>query len=334
MDDLKAIIGKVATGAALSRDEAASAFDRMMSGEATPSQMGALLMGLRVRGETVDEITGAVSAMRSKMLTVKAPADAVDIVGTGGDGSGSVNVSTCASFILAGAGVPVAKHGNRAASSKAGAADTLEALGLDMARAGAGAEASLNALGICFLFAANHHPAMKRITPIRRRIGRRTIFNLMGPLANPARVTRQLIGIARPDYAPVYAEALEQLGTEAALVVSGEEGLDEVSGAGPTVAVSIGDIALPDRIVPEDAGLPRHPIAAIHGGDPDYNALVLRRLLKGERGAYRDAVLLNAAAALVLAGRATDLSAGAAVAAGALDSGAANDLLDRWIAFA
>ncbi len=206
----------------------------------------------------------------------------------------------------------------------------MEALGLDMARAGANAEETLAELGICFLFAANHHPAMKRITPIRQRIGRRTIFNLMGPLANPARVRRQLIGIARPDYVAVYAEALAQLGTEAALVVSGEEGLDEVSGAGGTMVTAIGAAALPDRIAPEDANLPRHPIAAIRGGDPAHNAAALRRLLAGERGAYRDSVLLNAATALTLVGE--SLPTGAARAAEAIDSGAANALLDRWIA--
>lgn len=318
----------------LSRESAAQAFADILDARTSEEAIADFLIALSLRGETSIEIAEAARALRERLIPIHAPAGAIDVCGTGGDGHHTLNVSTAVSLVVAAAGVPVAKHGNRAASSKAGAADTLEALGLDMARAGDSAEASLNALGICFLFAANHHPAMKRITPIRRRIGRRTIFNLMGPLANPARVTRQLIGIARPDYAPVYAEALEQLGTEAALVVSGEEGLDEVSGAGPTVAVSIGVIALPDRIVPEDAGLPRHPIAAIHGGDPDYNAQVLRRLLQGEYGAYRDAVLLNAAAALVLAGRAADLTAGAAIAAEALDSGAANDLLDRWIAFA
>ena len=244
-----------------------------------------------------------------------------------------MNVSTAVSLVVAAAGIPVAKHGNRAASSKAGAADTLEALGLDMARAGASAEDTLHALGICFLFAANHHPAMKRITPIRQRLGRRTIFNLMGPLANPARVSRQLIGIARPDYAPVYAEALQLLGTEAALIVSGEEGLDELSTAGASIAVSIGSVDLPGSITPEDAGLPRHPLESIRGGDPAHNALALRQLLAGEDGAYRDAVLLNAAAALVLAGAVDTLPAGATMAAGAIDSGAANNLLDRWIAW-
>ena len=271
--------------------------------------------------------------MRSRLIPIDAPADAIDVCGTGGDGHHTLNVSTAVSIVVASTGVPVAKHGNRAASSKAGAADTLEALGLDMHRAGQNAEASLRDIGIAFLFAANHHPAMKRITPIRQKLGVRTIFNLMGPLANPAGVTRQLIGIARPDYATTYAAALEQLGTEAALVVSGEEGLDELSSAGPSVAIGVGQVALPANITPEDAGLPRHPLSAIRGGDPAHNAAALRRLLQGETGAYRDAVLLNAAAALVVAGRTHDLVDGAAIAAEAIDNTAANTLLDRWIAY-
>ena len=202
-----------------------------------------------------------------------------------------------------------------------------------MGAAGALAESTLNDIGIAFLFAANHHPAMKRITPIRQRIGRRTIFNLMGPLANPARTTRQLIGIARPDYATVYAEAMELLGAETALIVSGEEGLDEISGAGPTVVVPVG-MTMADRIVPEDAGLTRHPISAIRGGDAAHNAAALRALLRGEKGPYRDAVLLNAAAALLIADTATDLRDGAERAAEVIDSGAADRLLDQWIAYA
>lgn len=316
----------------LSRETAALAFADILDAKASEDEIAAFLIGLSDRGETSIEIAEAARALRDRLIPIEAPPSAIDVCGTGGDGHHTLNVSTAVSLVVAAAGVPVAKHGNRAASSKAGAADTLEALGLDMDRAGALAEATLADLGICFLFAANHHPAMKRISPIRRRIGKRTIFNLMGPLANPARVTRQLIGIARPDYVPVYAAALEQLGTEAALVVSGEEGLDEVSGAGPTVAVGIGQVSLPDRIVPEDADLPRHPIAAIHGGDPAHNAAALRRLLAGEAGAYRDAVLLNAAAAFVLAGE-SDLIAGAERAAAAIDSGAAAVLLDRWIAY-
>jgi anthranilate phosphoribosyltransferase len=317
----------------LSRETAAQAFADILDARASDEAIAGFLIGLSERGETAIEIAEAARAMRERLIPIDAPPGAIDVCGTGGDGHHTLNVSTAVSLVVAAAGVPVAKHGNRAASSKAGAADTLEALGLDMERAGALAEATLRDLGIAFLFAAHHHPAMKRITPIRRHIGRRTIFNLMGPLANPAHVTRQLIGIARPDYAPVYATALEQLGTEAALVVSGEEGLDEVSGAGPTIAVAVGSIVVPGRIAPEDAGLPRHPIVAIHGGDPAYNAAALRRLLTGERSAYRDAVLVNAAAALIVAGRVDSLADGAALAAEMLDSGAADTLLARWIAY-
>ena len=318
----------------LSRETAREAFANILDGRAGDDAIAAFLVALSDRGETSIEIAEAARALRERLIPIAAPANAIDVCGTGGDGHHTLNVSTAVALVVAACGIPVAKHGNRAASSKAGAADTLEALGLDMARAGAMAEETLNELGICFLFAANHHPAMRRIQPIRQRLGRRTIFNLMGPLANPAHVTRQLLGIARPDYAPVYAEALAQLGTEAALVVSGEEALDEISCAGPTLAVSVGCMTFPDRIVPEDAGLPRHPLDAIRGGDPAHNALALRRLLDGDRGAYRDAVLLNAAAALVLAEAASDLTAGAVRAAEAIDSRAAADLLDRWIAWA
>ena len=317
----------------LSHESARAAFADILDGRASEDAIARFLTDLSDRGETSIEIAEAARALRERLLPITAPPGAIDVCGTGGDGHHTLNVSTAVSLVVAACGVPVAKHGNRAASSKAGAADTLEALGLDMARAGAAAEDTLHALHICFLFAANHHPAMKRITPIRQRLGRRTIFNLMGPLANPAHVARQLIGIARPDYAPVYAEALTLLGTEAALIVSGEEGLDELSGAGPSVAVPVGCIDLPPHIVPEDAGLPRHPLSAIRGGDPAHNALALRRLLAGETGAYRDAVLLNAAAALLLAGVADTLPAGAMRAADAIDSGAAEDLLDRWIAW-
>ena len=321
------------TASPLSRESAAQAFADILDARTSEDAVAEFLIGLTERGETSIEIAEAAKALRSRLIPITAPEGAIDVCGTGGDGHDTLNVSTAVSIVVAACGVPVAKHGNRAASSKAGAADTLEALGLDMERAGAMAEASLRDIGIAFLFAGNHHPAMKRITPIRRKIGRRTIFNLMGPLANPARVSRQLIGIARPDYASVYAEALEQLGTMAALVVSGEEGLDELSGAGPSIVVSVGSVALPAHIAPEDAGLPRHSIAAIHGGDPEYNARALRRLLSGEHGAYRDAVLLNAAAALMVAGNSADLTEGVANAAEALDNGEANALLDRWIAY-
>lgn len=317
----------------LARETAAQAFADILDARASADAIGEFLIALSDRGETSIEIAEAARALRERMIPIAAPASAIDVCGTGGDGHHTLNVSTAVALVVAACGVPVAKHGNRAASSKAGAADTLEAIGLDMAIAGATAEGSLAELGIAFLFAANHHPAMARITPIRRRIGKRTVFNLMGPLANPARVTCQLIGIARPDYATLYAGALEQLGSERAAVISGEEGLDELSTAGPSLAVNVGAAALPGRIVPEDAGLPRHPLAAIRGGDPAYNAAALRRLLVGEQGAYRDAVLLNAAAALVVAGRGASLVAGAQMAAHVLDDGSAGALLDRWIAY-
>lgn len=317
----------------LSRESARQAFADILDARASEEDIGAFLLALSDREETSLEIAEAARSLRERMVPIAAPPGAIDVCGTGGDGHHTLNVSTAVALVVAACGVPVAKHGNRAASSKAGAADTLEALGLDLDVAGATAEGSLADLGIAFLFAANHHPAMKRITPIRRRIGKRTIFNLMGPLANPARVSRQLLGIARPDYTGLYAEALAQLGTEAAAVIAGEDGLDELSTAGPSIAVCVGTAALPARIAPEDAGLARHPLAALRGGDPAYNAAALRHLLAGEDGAYRDAVLLNAAAALVVAGHATSLAGGARDAARVLDDGSAGALLDRWIAY-
>ncbi|EKS40319.1 anthranilate phosphoribosyltransferase [Afipia clevelandensis] len=333
MDDLKAIIGKVATGAALTRDEAASAFDRVMSGEATPSQMGALLMGLRVRGETVDEITGAVSAMRSKMLTVKAPADAVDIVGTGGDGSGSVNVSTCASFILAGTGVPVAKHGNRALSSKSGAADALAALGVNINIAPEGVGRCIAEAGIGFMFAPTHHPAMKNVGPTRVELATRTIFNLLGPLSNPAGVKRQMVGVFSKHWVQPLAQVLKNLGAESVWVVHGSDGLDEITLTGPThvAALENGNIRTFD-VTPEDAGLPRATAAELKGGDAQANANALREVLDGKQNAYRNVALINAAAALVVAGKAKDLKEGVALGTKALDTGAATDRLTRLVA--
>jgi anthranilate phosphoribosyltransferase len=312
---------------------AAQAFADLLDQRVSDEAIAEFLIALTERGETSVEIAAAAQALRDRMIGFDAPEGAIDVCGTGGDGHHSLNVSTAVAIIVAACGVPVAKHGNRAASSKAGAADTLEALGLDMERASETAEETLKEIGICFLFAVNHHPALKRIHPIRKAIGRRTIFNLMGPLANPARVTRQLIGIARPDYVPVYGTALARLGAEAALVVSGEEGLDELSGAGPSRVFRVGDVNVGDMITPEDIGLPRTPTSAIRGGDVAYNAAALRRLLQGETGPYRDAVLLNAAAALVVAGRAATLAEGAEEAAEVLDNGLANALLDCWIAY-
>ena len=252
MDDFKAIIGKVATGTALTRQEAASAFDSMMSGEATPSQMGGLLMALRVRGETVDEITGAVSAMRAKMLPRNAPADAVDIVGTGGDGSGSVNVSTCAAFIVAAAGVPVAKHGNRALSSKSGAADVLAALGVKIDLTPEQVSRCIREAGIGFMFAPAHHPAMKNVNPTRVELATRTIFNLLGPLANPAGVKRQMIGVFSRQWVQPLAEVLKNLGSELIWVVHGSDGLDEITTHRPDRVAALEDGKV--RIVRDHAG--------------------------------------------------------------------------------
>ncbi len=318
----------------LAHDEAAAAFATMLDGGASDDNIAEFLTALSDRGETMVEIAAAAQAMRDRLIAIEAPAGAIDVCGTGGDGHHTLNVSTAVAIVVAACEVPVAKHGNRAASSKSGAADTLEALGLDMDRADRMAEAQLADLGICFLFAATRHPAMKRIMPIRRALGRRTIFNLMGPLANPARVTRQLVGIARPAYVPVYAEALHRLGTEHSRVISGDEGLDELSLAGGNeVAVVTPEGVLMQRSVAADAGLPTHPIAAIRGGDAAHNARALRALLQGEPGAYRDAVLYNAAAALMVAGAAATLVEGVEEAAEAIDKGLANALLNCWIAY-
>src|ERR1700693_4605269 len=243
-DDFKALIAKVATGASLTRGEAASAFDSMMSGEATPSQMGALLMALRVRGETVDEITGAVTTMRAKMLGVKAPPDAIDVVGTGGDASGSFNISTCAAFIVAGAGVPVAKHGNRALSSRSGAADVLGALGVNIELAPEAVGRCIKEAGIVFMFAPAHHPAMKNVGPTRVELGTRTIFNLLGPLSNPAGVKRQMVGVFSRQWIEALAQVLKNLGSERTYVVHGSDGLDEITTSGPTAVAALEDGAV------------------------------------------------------------------------------------------
>ncbi|WP_439925656.1 anthranilate phosphoribosyltransferase [Nitrobacter sp. JJSN] len=333
MDDLKALIGKVATGATLTREEASSAFDRMMSGEATPSQMGGLLMALRVRGETVDEITGAVAAMRSKMLRVKAPADAVDVVGTGGDGSGSVNVSTCASFIVAGAGVPVAKHGNRALSSKSGAADCLAALGIKIDLTPEQVGRCINEAGIGFMFAPAHHPATKNVNPTRTELATRTIFNLLGPLSNPAGVTRQMVGVFSRKWVEPLAQVLKNLGSDSVWVVHGSDGLDEITLAGPTFVAALENGNIRSfEVTPEDGGLSRAGGDALKGGDAEANAISLHGVLEGKPGAFRDVALLNAAAALIVAGKAKDLKDGVALGTKSLDSAAAMDKLKRLIA--
>ena len=321
--------------APLSEAEAEAAFGTLLDGAPSEDEIADFLIALSARGETADEIAGAARALRARLIPIAAPEGAIDVCGTGGDGHHTLNVSTAVSLVVAACGVPVAKHGNRAASSKAGAADTLEALGLDMDAAGRTAEKTLAEIGICFLFAKNHHPAMARIQPIRVRIGQRTIFNLMGPLSNPARVESQLIGIARPAYVPIYAGAMARLGTGRSLIVSGDEGLDELSLAGGNeVAVVSGNAFTMERIDASAVGLPHAPIEAIRGDDAKHNAAALKALLMGTPGPYRDAVLFNAAGALTVAGRGADWSERAAIAAEALDSGAALALLERWIALA
>ena len=333
MDDLKSIIGKVATGATLSREEAASAFDAMMSGEATPSQMGGLLMALRVRGETVDEITGAVSAMRGKMLRVAAPADAIDVVGTGGDGSGSVNVSTCAALIVAGCGVPVAKHGNRALSSRSGAADVLASLGVKIDLSPDKVGRCVKEAGIGFMFAPAHHPAIKNVGPTRVELATRTIFNLLGPLSNPAGVKRQMVGVFSKQWVQPLAQVLKNLGSDSVWVVHGSDGLDEITLTGPTFVAALENGNIRSfEVTPEEAGLGRVGGEALKGGDADANAVALRSVLDGKASAYRDVALLNAAAALIVAGKAKSLSDGVAICKQSLDSGAAAARLKHLIA--
>jgi len=318
----------------LDPETAFAAFSDMLDGRTADEDSLRFLADMAARDETSIEIAAAARAMRQRMIRITAPPGAIDVCGTGGDGAHSLNVSTAVAIVVAAAGVPVAKHGNRAASSLAGGADTLEALGLDLDRASARAEESLADLGIAFLFAQKHHPALARLAPIRKRIGRRTIFNLTGPICNPAGVARQLIGVARPDFLPVYAEAITILGTDSTMLVAGDEPLDELSIAGPSTVIRLG--ACGDgasRITPADAGLPSHPLEALKGGDAAYNAAALSRLLMGEPGAYRDAVLLNAAAALIVAGEVATLVEGVEEAAEAIDRGLAKALLDCWVGF-
>jgi len=332
-DDLKALIGKVASGATLTREEAALSFDRMMSGEVTPSQMGGLLMGLRVRGETVEEITGAVTVMRAKMLRVKAPPEAIDVVGTGGDASGSYNISTCAAFIVAGAGVPVAKHGNRALSSRSGAADVLGALGVNIDLSPEDVSRCIRDAGIGFMFAPAHHPAMKHVGPTRVELGTRTIFNLLGPVSNPAGVKRQLVGVFSRQWIEPIAHVLRNLGSESVWVVHGSDGLDEITITGPTYVAALENGTVRTfEISPGDVGIDMAPAESMRGGNAEENAEALFDVLKGKKGPFRDVASLNAAAALVVAGKANDLAHGMELATKAIESGEAEGSLDRLIA--
>jgi anthranilate phosphoribosyltransferase len=331
-DDFKALIAKAASGASLTREEAARGFDRMMSGEATPSQMGGLLMALRVRGETIDEITGAVFAMREKMLRVHAPPEAIDIVGTGGDASGSYNISTCAAFIVAGAGVPIAKHGNRALSSRSGAADVLSALGVKIELAPDAVGRCIEEAGIGFMFAPAHHPAMKNVGPTRVELGTRTIFNLLGPLSNPAGVRRQMVGVFSRQWVEPLAQVLKNLGSESVWVVHGSDGLDEITITGPTYVAALEKGAVRTfEITPDEVGFARQKPEALRGGDAERNAKALTDVLKGGKGPFRDVSLMNAAAGLVVAGQAKTLKQGVEQAAQSIDTGAAKARLDMLV---
>ena len=331
--DFKSLIGIVANGQALTAEQAEAAFDTMMSGDATPSQMGAFLMALRVRGETIPEITGAVRAMRAKMTRIEAPDGAIDTCGTGGDAAGTWNISTAAALVVAACGVPVAKHGNRGLSSKSGAADVLAALGVNIDADMMLVRQALWDAQICFMMAPRHHSAMRHVGPTRVELGTRTIFNLMGPLSNPAGARRQLTGVFSRAWIAPLAEVLGRLGSERAWVVHGSDGIDELTTTGPSHVAEWKDGKVTTfDVTPEEAGLPRAVAAHLRGGDPATNALALSALLDGHPGAYRDIVLYNSAAALLVAGKAATLRAGVGMAAAAVDGGKARAVLSKLVA--
>lgn len=332
MAELKPLIAKVAAGTPLTRAEAREAFDVMMSGDATPSQIGGFLMALRVRGETVDEITGAVEIMREKMLPVEAPVDAIDIVGTGGDASGSYNISTCAAFVAAGAGLKVAKHGNRALSSRSGAADVLMALGVKIDVPPEKISECISEAGLGFMFAPAHHSSMKFVGPSRVELGTRTIFNLLGPLSNPARAKRQVTGVFSKQWVEPLAQVLQNLGCEACWICHGEGGMDEIVPTGTTWISELKDGKITSfTLTPEEAGLKRSSLEDLKGGDAEHNADALRHVLAGKPSAFRDAAVMTAAAALVVAGKEADLKRGVAAAQKAVDSGAAEAALNKLV---
>jgi anthranilate phosphoribosyltransferase len=330
--DLRGAIAKVAAGNSLTQEEAAEAFDLVMSGAATPAQIGALVMGLRVRGETVDEIAGAARAMRAKVLTVRAPEGAIDTCGTGGDGKGTFNISTCAAFVVAGVGVPVAKHGNRAISSRSGSADVLKELGVNIEASPETISRCIAECGLGFMFAPAHHAAMRHVARVRTELGTRTIFNLLGPLANPAGAKYQIIGVFGKEWVEPIAQVLVLLGTIRAWVVHGSDGLDELTTTG------ISDVAVVDagkvstfRISPRNAGLPDARPEDLTGGNAVENAAHIRAILGGLKGPLRDIVLLNAAAALLVAGKASTLREGVALASESIDSGKALAVLEALV---
>ncbi|HKD22784.1 MAG TPA: anthranilate phosphoribosyltransferase [Rhizomicrobium sp.] len=329
-EDFHAVLQRLAAGEKLSQEMAARAFASLMAGDVPPIRMAAFLTALAVRDATVEEITGGVRAMRHAMRKVEAPRDAIDLCGTGGDGHGTLNVSTAAAFVVAACGVPVAKHGNRNMSSRTGTADVLEALGVRIDLAPQAAEYCLREVGLCFLFAQTYHPAMKHVAPIRRELGFRTVFNLLGPLSNPAGVRRQLIGVYSRDWLVPVAHVLAKLGSEKAWIVHGSDGLDEMTTTGVShIAVLEDGKVSTMTVAPQDVGLEHATLASLKGGIPEDNADAIRRLLGGTKGAFRDIVLLNAGAALVVADVARDLKDGIAQAAKAIDSGAAANVLAK-----
>jgi len=331
MPDLKSLIAIVADGNALTRQQSGAAFNILMSGEATPSQIGGLLMAMRVRGETEDEFAGAIDTMRSKMLTVDAPLDAIDIVGTGGDAKGSYNISTCTAIVVAGCGVKVAKHGNRSLSSKSGASEVLGALGVNLDLSPGQITDCIEEAGIGFMFAPAHHSAMRFVGPTRVELGTRTIFNLLGPMCNPAGVKRQLLGVFSPKWLITIANVLSELGSQKVWVVHGQ-GYDEITITGSTHVTELDNGKVRSfEVSPSDFGLEIQSEDAIAGGDPDYNAEALREVLDGKPSAYRDMVLMNAAASLVVADKAGDLAEGVAMATEAVDSGSAKTTLDKLV---
>ncbi|MFN4009652.1 MAG: anthranilate phosphoribosyltransferase [Pannonibacter sp.] len=333
MSNFKAYIARIAEGEPLAREDARAAFDIILSGEATPSQLGGFLMGLRLRGETIDEVTGAVASMRARMLPVSAPDDAIDIVGTGGDATGSYNISTCAALVVAGCGVKVAKHGNRSLSSKSGSSEALAQLGVNIDIGPERISSCIQDAGIGFMFAPLHHAAMKHVGPTRIELGTRTIFNLLGPLSNPAGVKRQMTGVFDGRWVEPIAHVLKNLGSEHVWIVHGSDGMDEITTTGPTEVAELKDgVVRSFTITPADAGLPTARFEDLKGGTPEENAAALRAVLTGARNPYRDVVLINAAASLIVAGKVASLPEGVALAAHSIDSGDALDRLERLVA--
>ena len=331
-EDLKPLLSQLAEGGSLSSAEAETAFDNIMSGEADNAQIGALLMALRVRGETVDEITGAVRAMRAKATRVSAPDEAMDIVGTGGDSLGTYNISTAAALVVAGCGVTVAKHGNRAVTSKAGASDVLASLGVNLECDMSLIERAITDAGIGFLMAPRYHSAMRHVVPVRASLGIRTIFNILGPLSNPAGVKRQFTGAFDRAWIQPMAQVLANLGSEAAWVVHGADGMDEITTTDITYVAALSDGKVQTfQISPEDAGIPRASLNDLRWGDAKYNAAAIEALVDGQDGPYRDIVLFNAAASLIVAGKAQDLKRGVSIAAQSIDEGAARKALEKMI---